>query len=57
MLAKAGYFSEEELWHTGQYGSKFGGHPKMYDIPGVEASTGALGHGLSLAIGLLMHIK
>lgn len=51
-LARAGYFSEEELRHVGQMGSKFGGHPKMYDIPGVEASTGALGHGLSFAIGI-----
>ncbi|NBJ97507.1 transketolase [bacterium 1xD8-48] len=52
VLAKAGYFSEEELWHVGKPDSKFGGHPKMYDIPGVEASTGALGHGLSFAIGV-----
>lgn len=52
VLAKAGYFSEEELWHVGKPGSKFGGHPKMRDIPGVEASTGALGHGLSFAIGI-----
>ena len=52
VLAKAGYFPEEELWHVGQVGSKFGGHPKMHDIPGVEASTGALGHGLSFAIGI-----
>lgn len=51
-LAKAGYFSEEELRHVGQTGSKFGGHPKIHDIPGVEASTGALGHGLSFAIGI-----
>ncbi len=51
-LAKAGYFPEEELKHVGQEGSKFGGHPKMFDIPGVEASTGALGHGLSFAIGI-----
>lgn len=51
-LAKAGYFPEEELRHVGQTGSKFGGHPKIYDIPGVEASTGALGHGLSFAIGI-----
>lgn len=50
-LARAGYFPKEELRHVGQTGSKFGGHPKMYDIPGVEASTGALGHGLSFAIG------
>lgn len=52
VLAEAGYFSEEELWHVGQGDSKFGGHPKMHDIPGVEASTGALGHGLSFAIGI-----
>lgn len=52
VLAKAGYFPEEELRHVGHIGSKFGGHPKMYDIPGVEASTGALGHGLSFAIGV-----
>lgn len=51
-LAKAGYFLEEELWQVGKPGSKFGGHPKMHDIPGVEASTGALGHGLSFAIGI-----
>lgn len=51
-LAKAGYFPEEELWHVGKPGSRFGGHPKMHDIPGVEASTGALGHGLSFAIGI-----
>lgn len=51
-LAKAGYFPEEELWGVGKPGSRFGGHPKMYEIPGVEASTGALGHGLSFAIGI-----
>ncbi len=51
-LARAGYFPEEELWHVGEPGSKFGGHPKINDIPGVEASTGALGHGLSFAIGI-----
>lgn len=51
-LARAGFFPEEELKYVGQKGSKFGGHPKMGDIPGVEASTGALGHGLSFAIGI-----
>lgn len=52
VLAKAGYFPENELYHVGQPGSKFGGHPKLYEIPGVEASTGALGHGLSFAVGV-----
>ncbi|MBQ9360517.1 MAG: transketolase [Lachnospiraceae bacterium] len=51
-LAMAGYFPEEELYHVGKPGSKFGGHPKLHDIPGVEASTGALGHGLSFGIGI-----
>ena len=51
-LARAGYFPEEELLHVGKPGSRFGGHPKRGDIPGVEASTGALGHGLSFAIGI-----
>ena len=51
-LAKAGYFPEEELWHVGKPCSRFGGHPKMHEIPGVEASTGALGHGLSFGIGI-----
>ncbi|MBD5476939.1 MAG: hypothetical protein HDR17_13335 [Lachnospiraceae bacterium] len=52
VLAKAGYFPEEELRHVGKPGSEFGGHPKLCDIPGVEASTGALGHGLSFGIGI-----
>lgn len=51
-LAKAGYFPENELLNVCKPGSKFGGHPKIRDIPGVEASTGALGHGLSFAIGI-----
>ena len=52
VLAKAGYFPENELLCVGQPRSKFGGHPKLHEIPGVEASTGALGHGLSFAIGI-----
>ncbi len=56
-LAKAGYFPEQELKKVGKPGSKFGGHPKMNDIPGVEASTGALGHGLSFTIGMALAHK
>ena len=51
-LAKAGYFPEDELLRAGKPGSMLGGHPKINEIPGVEASTGALGHGLSFAIGI-----
>jgi transketolase len=52
VLARAGYFDREELKTVGKPGSKFGGHPKIHEIPGVEASTGALGHGLSFSIGM-----
>jgi len=51
-LQLAGFFPEEELWHVGKPGSAFGEHPKLHEIPGVEASTGALGHGLSFSIGI-----
>ncbi|MCR5346930.1 MAG: transketolase [Fretibacterium sp.] len=52
VLARAGFFSEKELRYAGKPGSSLGGHPKLREIPGVEASTGALGHGLSFAIGI-----
>ncbi len=51
-LQMAGFFTEKELWNVGRPGSSFGEHPKLNDIPGVEASTGALGHGLSFSIGI-----
>lgn len=51
-LQLAGFFDEEELWQVGKPGSRFGEHPKLCEIPGVEASTGALGHGLSFSIGI-----
>ncbi len=51
-LALAGYFDKEHLKTYCQAGSNLGGHPKIHDISGVEASTGALGHGLSFAIGI-----
>lgn len=51
-LALAGYFDKEHLKTFCQFGSNLGGHPRIKEIPGVEASTGALGHGLSFAIGI-----
>lgn len=51
-LALAGFFSEESLKNFCQPGSFLGGHPKVHEVQGVEASTGALGHGLSFGIGI-----
>ncbi len=50
-LALAGYFDIGCLKTFCQPGSSLGGHPKIQEVPGVEASTGALGHGLSFGIG------
>lgn len=51
-LSMAGYFPKEDLRGFLHIGSKLGGHPDMRKIPGVEASTGALGHGLLFAVGI-----
>ena len=51
VLAHAGYFSREELWRLRQIDSPVQGHPIQGMMPGVEATTGSLGQGLSLGIG------
>ena len=50
MLADKGFIDEKELWQFCREVALLGGHPEHH-IPGVEASTGSLGHGLSLGIG------
>src|SRR5919109_2313784 len=47
VLAEAGYFPVDELDTLRQLGSALEGHPNMCRLPGVEASTGSLGQGLS----------
>lgn len=51
VLKRIGYLTQEQLDRYCQPGSILGGEPKYGDIPGVEASTGSLGHGLSFAVG------
>ncbi len=51
VLANAGYFPREELWRLRTLGSPVQGHPIQGMLPGVEATTGSLGQGLSLGIG------
>jgi len=51
VLAEAGYFPREELPTLRKMGSPLEGHPNMCRLPGVEASTGSLGQGLSIGIG------
>jgi transketolase len=51
VLAEAGYFPVEDLQTLRRLGSALEGHPNMCRLPGVEASTGSLGQGLSIGIG------
>lgn len=57
ILAHMGFFPRDELWRFGQVDSILGGHPERSKIPGVEASTGALGHGLSIGVGIALAAK
>jgi transketolase len=54
LLAEKGFFAEEELWRFCRSDGILGGHPEFGKVPGVEASTGSLGHGLSIGVGLAL---
>jgi transketolase len=53
-LAECGYFDVKELLLLRQINCMLQGHPVCNRIPGVEASTGSLGHGLSFANGIAL---
>ena len=57
VLAAAGYFPREDLLTLRKLGSPLEGHPNMNRLPGVEASTGSLGQGFSLAIGHALGLR
>jgi transketolase len=54
VLADKGFFPVEELRTFSHEESILGGHPERGLIPGVEASTGALGHGFPIAVGIAL---
>ena len=56
VLADKGFFPVEALDTVEKYGSDFIGHPTR-SVPGIEQNTGALGHGLSLAVGMALAAK
>lgn len=53
VLERLGVLSREELDLYCKHGGKLGCHPD-YGVPGIEASTGSLGHGLPMAIGMAL---
>ncbi|MFH2144070.1 MAG: transketolase [Bacteroidota bacterium] len=57
-LAHTGYFPLEELLTLRKLGSRLQGHPgKDHGLPGIEISSGSLGQGLSVAVGLALAAK
>ena len=56
-LAERGYFPKEELITLRKLGSRLQGHPSYGHLPGIEASTGSLGQGLSVACGMALAAK
>lgn len=57
ILNESGFFDENYLKSFCKKGSTLGGEPCIPDIPGVEATTGSLGHGLSLGVGMALAKK
>ena len=53
-LAMSGYFEESELINLRKLGHFLQGHPDMNKTPGVDMSTGSLGMGLSIAVGMAL---
>ncbi|MEM2364306.1 MAG: transketolase [Candidatus Bathyarchaeia archaeon] len=56
VLAEAGYFPKEELLTLRKFGSRLQGHPSL-KLPGIDAPTGSLGQGLSIANGMALAAK
>lgn len=54
-LAKKGFFKEEELLTLRDIDSRLQGHPHNQSLPGVENSSGPLGQGISVAIGMAIN--
>ncbi len=57
ILAMKGFLPMEELLTLRKLGSRLQGHPDMKKLPGVEMSTGSLGHGLSVANGMALGLR
>jgi transketolase len=56
-MARAGYFPEQQLITLRKLGSPLQGHPDRTMLPGIEAATGSLGQGLSIAVGMALGLR
>ncbi|MDD6042878.1 MAG: transketolase [Eubacteriaceae bacterium] len=56
-LAERGYYPVSDTLELRKLGSKFQGHPNMHKVPGIEMSTGSLGQGISVCVGMALANK
>ena len=57
VLARKGFFPRAELERFLRWDGRLGGHPDRTKVPGVEVSTGSLGHGLPMALGMAYALR
>ena len=57
ILADLGFFPASDLDTYTRLGSAFGDHPDMRKIPGIDFSSGSLGHGLSVSLGMALSAR
>ena len=57
ILCRLGYFDEKELYSLRQIDGMLQGHPSVKTTPGIDASTGSLGQGCSIAVGMALASK
>lgn len=57
ILARLGYFDIDEVDRFGGFDSRFGCHADRLKVPGIEVSTGSLGHGIGVAVGMALAQK
>lgn len=57
ILAQMGFFDQSELTRFCQFDGILGGHPDRTKVPGVETSTGSLGHGFPMGVGMAMALR
>lgn len=57
VLAEKGFFPQSELERFATRDSPLGGHPDRLKVPGVEASTGSLGHGFPISVGMALALR
>jgi len=56
-LAHYGYIPADELKTFGAFQSRLGCHPDRFKVPGAELSTGSLGHGIAVAVGMALAFR